>query len=311
MSNSMDRRNFVRNMAVSASGIILGSSMLAEAATPAPIVPRSPEGRMKEVMKYRKLDAHVHLGLSQDLPEVNVDFAERLGIEKMYLSKPVTRGLGTPDEFRACNDVILAAMKKYPDRLKGMLTLNPQYGKESLEEIKRCVGEGMVGVKVYYQVKINDPLFYPIVEKLIDLKMIMLMHAEATLGIAGYRMKYDQKIKPLASTPENFVDIAARYPEAMFQYAHTGGGPDWEYACKALRNSPNVYVDVSGSNNENNMVEFAVATLGIERVFYGTDNMYYQSVGKIIDARLTEEQKRKIFFDNYNTILKKSGNHVN
>lgn len=312
MSNSMDRRNFVRNMAVSASGIILGSGMLAEAAAAEPAAPLlSPEARIKKMLAYRKLDAHVHLGLSQDLPEVNVDFAERLGIEKMYLSKPVTRGLGTPEEFRACNDVILAAMKKYPDRLKGMLTLNPQYGKESLEEIKRCIGEGMTGVKVYYQVKINDPLFYPIVEKLIDLKMIMLMHAEATLGIAGYRMKYDQKIKPNASIPENFVDIATRYPEAMFQYAHTGGGPDWEYACKALRNCPNVYVDVSGSNNENNMVEFAVETLGIERVFYGTDNMYYQSVGKIMDARLTEEQKRKIFFDNYNTILKKSGNHVN
>ncbi len=311
MSNSMNRRNFVRNMATSASGIILGGSMLAAADATAATPPSSPEGRIKKMLSYRKLDAHVHLGLSADPPEVNVDFADRLGIDKMFLSKPVTRGLGTPDEFRACNDVILAAMKKYPDKLKGVLTLNPQYGKESLEEMKRCVGEGMTGVKVYYQVKINDPLFYPIVEKLIDLKMIMLMHAEATLGIAGYRMKYDQKIKPQVSLPENFVDIAARYPEAMFQYAHTGGGPDWEYACKCLRNSPNVYVDVSGSNNENNMVEFAVATLGIDRVFFGSDNMYYQAVGKIMDARLTEEQKKKIFFDNYNNVLKKGGYHVN
>lgn len=296
-------------MATSASGIILGSSLLQGAAVAA--APRTgPADRMKEMLRYRKLDAHVHLGLSQDGPEVNVDFAERLGIERMFISKPVTRGPGTPEDFRAANDVILNAMKRYPGKLGGMLTLNPTYPKESLEEIKRCTGEGMTGVKVYYQVKINDPLFYPIIEKLIDLKMIMLMHAEATLGIAGYRMKYDQKIKPLASTPENFVEVAARYPEAMFQYAHTGGGPDWEYACKALRNSPNVYVDVSGSNNENNMVEFSVNCLGIDRVFFGSDNMYYQSVGKIMDARLTEAQKRKLFFDNYNNILRKGGYHV-
>lgn len=305
----MNRRNFVRNMATSASGIILGSSLLQE--TAAGITPRSgPAERMKEVFRYRKLDAHVHVGLTNDGPELNVDYAERLGIDRMFISKPVTRGPAAPEDFRAANDFILGCMKKYPNKLTGMLTLNPTYRKESLEEIKRCTGEGMWGLKVYYQVKINDPLYYPIIEKLIDLKMIVLMHAETTLGVAGYRMKYDQKVKPQSSIPEDFVDIAARYPEAMFQFAHIGGGPDWEYACKALRNSPNVYVDVSGSNNENNMVEFAVECLGVDRVLYGSDNMYYQSVGKLIDARLTDEQKRKIFFDNYNNILKKGGYHV-
>jgi hypothetical protein len=296
-------------MATSASGIILGSSLLQE--TAAAIAPHAgPAERMKEVFSYRKLDAHVHVGLTNDGPELNVDYAERLGIDRMFISKPVTRGPAAPADFRAANDFILGCMKKYPNKLTGMLTLNPAYPKESLEEIKRCTGEGMWGLKVYYQVKINDPLYYPIIEKLIDLKMIVLMHAETTLGVAGYRMKYDQKVKPQSSIPEDFVDIAARYPEAMFQFAHIGGGPDWEYACKALRNSPNVYVDVSGSNNENNMVEFAVECLGVDRVLYGSDNMYYQSVGKLIDARLTDEQKRKIFFDNYNNILKKGGYHV-
>ncbi|MGX5816712.1 amidohydrolase family protein [Chitinophaga lutea] len=305
----MNRRNFVRNMTASASGVLLGAGLLQDAAAQ-PKYRGDREERMRTIMRYRKLDAHVHLGLSNDPPELNVDFAERLGIDRMYLSKPVTRGPGAPEDFRACNDVILAAMKKYPGRLGGMLTLNPQHPKESLEEIKRCLGEGMTGIKVYYQIKINDPLFYPIIEKSIEHKLIILMHAEASLGIGGYRMKYDQKIKPNTSRPEDFIEAAKRYPEAMLQYAHTGGGPDWEYSCKALAPYPNVYVDVSGSNNENNMVEFAVATLGVERVLFGSDNMYYQSVGKIIDARLTEEQKKKIFFDNYNNILKKGGHHV-
>ncbi|QEH41845.1 amidohydrolase family protein [Chitinophaga sp. XS-30] len=305
----MNRRNFVRNMATSASGIILGNALVQNAVA-ATASPAGPADRMKEVLRYRKLDAHVHLGLSKDGPEVNVDFAERLGIDRMFISKPVTSGPATPDDFRAANDVILKAMKRYPGKLTGMLTLNPAYPKASLEEIKRCTGEGMTGIKVYHQVKINDPLFYPVIERLIDLKMIMLMHAEATLGIAGYRMKYDQGIKPNASRPEDFVEAAARYPEAMLQYAHIGGGPDWEYACKLLKNSPNVYIDVSGSNNENNMVEFAVKCVGADRILFGSDNMYYQSVGKIIDARLTEEEKRKIFFDNYYNILKKGGYHV-
>ena len=75
----------------------------------------------------------------------------------------------------------------------------------------------MVGLKVYIQVKINDPLYYPIIEKCIDLNMIILMHAECQLGVGGYRMKYDIKNRPNASIAEDFVDIAKRYPEAMLQ----------------------------------------------------------------------------------------------
>jgi len=106
------------------------------------------------------------------------------------------------------------------------------------------------------------------------------------------------------------VDIARRYPEGMFQYAHIGGGGDWEYACKAFRNYPNIYVDTSGSNNEEHMINFAIDCLGEDRLFFGCDGSFYQGLGKFFSAELTESQKKKIFFENYNSILKKSGNHV-
>jgi hypothetical protein len=190
-------------------------------------------------------------------------------------------------------------MKKYPDRFLGQLTLNPIFQKESLEEIKRCIDQGMVGLKVYHQVKINNPLFYPIIEKFIDLKMIILMHAECELGIGGYRMKYDAKVRPNASIPEDFVEVAKRYPEAMFQFAHIGAGGDWEYECKMMKACPNIYVDTSG-----------IKQLGEDRLFFGSDNSYYQGVGKILASNLSETQKKKIFFDNYANMLKKGGYHV-
>ena len=263
---------------------------------------------MKEALKYKKIDAHNHVHLFNDGPEENIAFAERFGITKMIISRPVTAGDGPPHEFRKYNDLVLDVMKKYPDRFTGQLTLNARYQKESLEEIKRCTDQGMVGLKLYHQVKINDPLFYPIIEKFIDLKMIIHMHSNLQLGMAGYRMKYDTKKSPNTSTPDDFVDVAKRYPEAMFQYAHLGGGGDWEYACKAFRNVPNVYVDTSGSNNPENLVDFAVKLLGEDRVFYATDNCYYQSVGKILASNLTNSQRKKVFYDNYNAVLKKSGN---
>jgi len=308
MSQKIRRRKFFSNAALSGAGILLGSNMLK--CSPQEEPESASYAIMQEVMKYRKIDAHEHTNLYEGGPEVQIDFADRLGIEKLVISKPVVEGKGTPEQFRECNDYVLKAMKLFPDRIMGQLTLNPVYGKESLEEIKRCTDKGMVGIKVYFQVKINDPLFYPVIEKAIDMKLLILMHANCQLGMGGYRMKYDTHMSPNTSIPDDFADAAKRYPEAMFQYAHTGGGGDWEYACKAMKDYPNIYVDTSGSNNEGNMIDFALKNLGENRLFFGTDSSYYQGVGGILAANLTESQRKKIFFDNYNSILRKGGRHV-
>ncbi len=309
MSKQINRRKFFTNTAISAAGIMLGSNLTGcSTGSEAGI---SSFDLMAEVKKYRKIDSHIHANLfSASNPEILIEYADRLGVEKMIISRPITEGPAKPEDFIRFNNGILSAMKQFPDRFMGQLTINPHYPKESLEEIKRCIDLGMVGLKVYHQAKINDPLFYPIIEKFIELKMIILMHAECQLGIAGYRMKYDEKVRPNASIPEDFVDIAKRYPEAMFHFAHIGGGGDWEYECKMMKDYPNIYVDTSGSNNEENMIDFAIKYLGEDRLFFGSDNSFYQGVGKILASNLTHSQKRKIFFENYNNILRKGGHHV-
>jgi uncharacterized protein len=308
MSLKINRRTFFEQSAVTSAGLMLGGIVAGCSGSNERAV--SDYDVMAEVMKYRKIDAHEHVYLYEDGPEVLIDFADRLGIEKLIVSRPVTTQTGTPEEFREANDKVLKAMKLFPDRLMGQVTLNPQYKSESLEEIKRCVDQGMVGIKLYYQVKISDPLFYPFIEKAIDLKMIILMHANCQLGMAGYRMKYDTHLNPNTSLPEDFVVASKRYPEAILQYAHTGGGGDWEYACKSFRDYPNIYVDTSGSNNEGNMIDFALECLGEDRLFFGTDTSYYQGVGDILASELTEVQREKIFFENYNSVLRKGGRNV-
>jgi uncharacterized protein len=309
MSKKINRRKFFTDTAFSAAGVMLGGNLAGFA--PSGDSVSSSYDIMKEVRKFRKIDTHIHVNLfNLSSAENLVDIADRLEVEKMVISRPVVQGEAPPEEIRKCNDMVLTAMKQFPDRFLGQLTLNPVYRKESFEEIKRCIDQGMVGLKVYTQVKINDPLFYPIIEKFIDLKMIMLMHAECQLGIGGYRMKYDMKVRPNASIPEDFVDAAKRYPEAMFQFAHIGGGGDWEYECKLLKDYPNIYVDTSGSNNEEKMIDFALEHLGEDRLFFASDNSFYQGVGRILASNLTDAQKRKLFFENYNTILRKGGNHV-
>jgi predicted TIM-barrel fold metal-dependent hydrolase len=304
----MNRRKFIAGTALSSAGLVVGSAMAGCSRRREPRI--SAFNIMSEVMKYRKIDAHEHVDLYHGGPEVQIDYADRLGIERIIVSKPVVTQTATPEQFREANDHVLNAMRLYPGRILGQVTLNPVYGEESLQEIDRCIDQGMVGIKVYYQVKLNDPLFYPIIEKSIELKMLILMHANCQLGMAGYRMKYDTRLNPNTSVPEDFVDAAKRYPEAMFQYAHIGGGGDWEYACKSFKEYPNIYVDTSGSNNEANMIDFALRYVGEDRMFFGTDSSYFQSVGNILSSELNEVQKKKVFFENYNAVLRKGGRDV-
>ena len=306
----INRRRFIGGAGLAGAALVLGQQMLR--CTPRDkhaLAASSAESFnvMKEVMSYRKIDSHAHVYFSDDSPGTQIDFADRLGIEKLVISRPMVPGSkGLPEEFIKCNDLVLKAMKMHPDRFIAQPTINPRFQKESLEEIKRCVDMGTVGLKVYNHVKINDPLFYPIIEKFIDLRMIILMH----VGIGKSRITYDPGEPENVSIPEDFVDVAKRYPEAMFQFAHLAGGEDWEDACNTLKDSPNVFVDISGSNNDANIVDFAVSSLGVDRLFFGCDNSFYQGVGHLLAANLDAGQRQKIFFDNYNNILRKSGRHV-
>jgi predicted TIM-barrel fold metal-dependent hydrolase len=310
MSKAIKRRKFLTDISLSVTGSILGSTLTGCTFRADHEV--SSYEIMKDVRKYRKMDAHTHIFSDKDIEGV-LDHADRLGIEKLQISKPVTNYSGNepegPEIVRECNNVIISAIKKHPDRFIGFFTLNPRYTKESLEELKRCVDQGMAGYKGYTQVKINDPLYYPVIEQLIDLKMICLMHAELELGVAGYRMKYDIQERAHATIPEDMAEAARRYPEAMFQWPHIASG-DFEYICKCIRECPNIYVDVSGSNNEEKQVDFCIEQLGEDRILFGSDGSYYQAVGKILSSSATESQKKKIFFENFNNILRKGGHHV-
>lgn len=310
MKKDISRRRFISNVSAGSMGVMVITS--GERPTLQKDEKVSSYDIMKELMKYRKIDAHDHVGLYGNVDEDakrQLDSADRLGIEWLSISHPIISGKGTPEEFRENNNSILKAVKLYPKRFIGFFTVNPVYQKESLEEIKRCADLGMAGYKGFVQVKVNSPLYYPIIEKLIDLKMICFMHAEQQLGVGGYRMKYDVGGSPETTIPEDMVEAAKRYPEAIFQWAHIASG-DFEYIAKCIKDYPNIYIDISGSNNDERQVDFCIEELGENRIFFGSDNSYYQSVGKILASNATEAQRKKIFFDNYNNMLKKSGHGV-
>jgi uncharacterized protein len=291
--SKMDRRSFIASASV--APLVAGRKSAPQ--------PERVYDVPAAIHRYRKLDCHNHILAD---PRRIVAAADRLEIEKVAISFPITKANdATPEACRAANDRVLKAMKDFPSRFMGQCFINPHYQREALEEMERCLDAGMIGLgELYTQVRINDPQFFPIIEKCIELKAPLLSHE------GEYRKDYRDPDLPGASAPDDFVEAGRRYPEAMLIFAHIGGGGDWEYFCKALRNAPTVFADTSGSVTDEGMIDFAVKCLGVRRLLFATDENFETGVGKILAAKLTEEERHQIFFGNFNEMLRKRSNHA-
>jgi predicted TIM-barrel fold metal-dependent hydrolase len=252
-------------------------------------------------LKRPKIDVHCHVW-PRSGEEISsrslVEAGEMLGIKEYWCSAPVTSGYASVDEIRAGNDVILAAMQRYPQQIRGLCFAIPGYYREARAEIERCLDAGMIGVKLYNQYKISEPAAWPVIELCAERQVPILMHAGHSTDPAA------RARQPRISHGADFAEVSQRYPQALLIMAHIGGGGDWEWTLRALRGaSPNVYVDVSGSNLDDGQVDFAVAELGAERVLFGTDGTMAGSVGKVVGASLTEAQRHLIFWGNAERLL--------
>jgi len=77
---------------------------------------------------------------------------------------------------------------------------------------------------------------------------------------------------------------------------------------------PNTYLDTSGYGHDRvGMLEYAVKTIGPDRVLFGSDfsiNCPATVIARIQNAFITEEQKRKILCENLQGLLRKAQGSV-
>ncbi len=249
----------------------------------------------------RMIDMHMHVkgaGVEWgwDHNDRIIEAADALGIEQIAVSIPVVRGMSTHDRVRECNDAVIDAMRQYEGRILGWCYVIPGQ-KQSLQEIDRCLDAGMIGIKLYNQYKIWDPAVHPVLEKAIDAGVPVLEHA----GHATTRIFQDEQ--PNISDAADFVMAAHLYPECMLIEAHIGGGGDWEWSIKQLREAPSVYLDTSGSIIDERMIDMCVSELGAKRLLFGTDMTMEGGVGKVLAANLTKAQREMIFYRNWEAIV--------
>jgi len=190
---------------------------------------------------------------------------------------------------------VLLAIAHAPNRVHGLVYLNPKQTEASLRELDRCVRDGpMVGVKLWIAMECRRPELDAIVRRAAELKAPILQH---TFWRTGPNL-------PGESNPVDMALLAARHPDAAFLCAHVGA--DWERGIRAIRATKNVCAELCGSDPTAGYVEMAVRELGPERVVYGSDapgRSFASQLAKVTSADIPEAQKRLILGGNLRRLL--------
>jgi len=222
------------------------------------------------------IDVHAHFffagcGRSEwdTLNRARFRAGERIGISIHIASILGSWGRWSPTYFASPADTTLGndAMRDiavaHPDRVRWYVAVNPNDTAHALAEIDRCVAAGAIGVKLAAARRADDPLLDPIAERA----------AAGGLPVLHHIWQHRRRHWPSqdASDGVELGGLAERHPSVNFILAHIGGGGDYRHTFAAVRDIPNVYLDLSGSGVDRGMLDDAYAAVGARRLLWGAD----------------------------------------
>ena len=203
-------------------------------------------------MNERRLAAGAKMGITAHVASILGSWGARSPI---YFS--------SPDDVTHANRAMLALQRGLPGQVFGYCLVNPNYTDHALVEITKRIGAGLIGIKLAAARRADDPLLDPIAE------------AAASHGVPVLHHVWQHRRREWpgqeASDAVELGRLAARHPRVTFILAHLGGGGDWAHSLRAVRELPNVFVDLSGSGVDTGMLEAALEAVGAGRLLWGGD----------------------------------------
>lgn len=239
------------------------------------------------------IDVHAHLlrGTEKSDKEMLEITRKRYGTDRVIISSLISCDTD-PEEVTYLNDQTLQYMKERPDYVSGLCYLNPR-NDNSVEELDRCLDAGMIGVKLWVATYCDDPLVNPIAERCIERNVPILIHTFYK-SVGQY---------PRENHAEHVANLARRYPDLTLIMAHLGAHAFRELP--AIKNTPNVYVDFSGSICHADDLPYALSVLGSGRIMFATDGPigFHPSYGMLQDADLTLQEYENIAWRNADKVF--------
>ena len=176
--------------------------------------------------------------------EQMLDEYTRCGVEKLVLF--AWDAETTSHMPRVTNEFVAEVAHRYPERIVGFASVDP-HKKSAVKDFEYAIRElGLAGLKLHPQVQAfepNDPAFYPLYAKCVELSVPVTFHTGSTYWGAG--LEGGGGVKLRFSDPMLLDDVAADFPELKLIMAHPGWPWQDEQLAIATHKS-NVYIDLSG-----------------------------------------------------------------
>src|SRR5262249_16241794 len=194
---------------------------------------------------------------------------DRVGIDIHVASILGTWGRTSPLYFPSPTDIthphnaLPALEREPPARLPGYVTSNRNFGGHAEREVRRCISAGMIGIKLAASRRADDPLVDCVAELAREHRVPILHHI--------WQHRRGDVPGQEASDAVELGRLAARHPRVSFILAHIGGGGDWIHSLHAVRDLPNIFVDLSGSGVDGGMLEACLDAVSIGRLLWGCD----------------------------------------
>jgi predicted TIM-barrel fold metal-dependent hydrolase len=220
---------------------------------------------------------------------IDIMLASCLGIES-YESNPTAETVERLNKF-ACEKG-----RTFVDELRLLCYACPSHGTRALEQIERYVANGpMVGIKLLTDRRASHPSVDPIAERAIELDVPIMQHA-------WYKRTGNAENE---STPYDVCLLAARFPRLRIHMAHLYGAG--YHGIGEIARYTNIWADISGSEPEAAVMDYALNVLGPRRILYGSDEPgrnFAVQLGKVQGTHMSSAAREAILWRNAKELYK-------
>lgn len=242
------------------------------------------------------IDMHGHLGPFYGIymPEAQLETMaaqmDRYGYECIVLS-PHSALSG---DAREGNGEMLDAAEKYPGRILGYCTYNPNFTEDSLRDLDRYLPHpGVAGIKIHpsmHACSATDKRYGPLWERADAEKRIVLSHTWGTEGGCGTK---------------EMRQVAEQYPSVRLILGHACYGA-WAEAIALAAEFPNVYLELTAAYHVYGILEWMCREAGSGKVLFGTDYPWFDpfvAIGCVVYAHIGESEMLDILYHNARRLL--------
>jgi predicted TIM-barrel fold metal-dependent hydrolase len=191
--------------------------------------------------------------------------------DRIDISVVLNIGWTTHELCVETNDYILESIARYPERLIGFCSVQPQSFKAASDEIERCAKGGIRGVgeirpdRQFLNLR-DENIMKPFIEVITKHNLILLTHTSEPVG-----HEYPGKG---SITPDILYPLITSFPDLTLVCAHWGGGlPFYALIPEVKKAMSNVFFDTAASPflYSSEIYNQVIQLVGADKILFGSD----------------------------------------